>query len=89
MQWKVGTMHSTMLLALPIQKTIKLPGKLQQEQHSMALLRHQLELGVQPGKKYHVIVSEALHTIVTDSQKQRSPLIFLGDISTVLNINVV
>jgi len=70
--------------------TTKLARKIQQEQHSMQLLRHQLELGTRAGKKQktHIRVNEAIRTMVTDYEN-RDPITYLGDIARVLNINVV
>lgn len=63
--------------------------KSKQEQHSMALLRRQQDLGVQPAKKKaYVRVNEGLRTIVTD-YGNREPIQYLGDIARILNINVV
>ncbi|KAL3875759.1 hypothetical protein ACJMK2_033677 [Sinanodonta woodiana] len=62
--------------------TNKLARKLQQEQHSTQLPRHQLELGTTTGKKKktYICINEALHTMVTD-YNNRDPIIYLGDIA--------
>ena len=70
--------------------TTKLARKIQQEQHSMQFLRHQLKLGTRAGKKNktYIRVNEAIRTMVTDYDN-RNPITYLGDIARVLNINVV
>ena len=66
--------------------TTKLALKIQQEQHSMQILRHQLELGTRAKKKKktYIRVNEAIRTMVTDYDN-RDPITYLGDIARDLN----
>ena len=68
--------------------SVCLARKLQQEQHSVAISRRQIDLGQSiPKKKKYIQITAALKTIATD-YANRNTLAYLNDISRILNINV-